>query len=207
MLPRPIMRVGKGNGMNLSLGNKNVVVGLIVMMVYLTMTFFIERTASLHAFHEKAAAAVVDTKGSSNLLDHQVVDMKRGPAYRVAGIFFTNYNPASYVRVPNSSRDAGYNMRLYAWIFALFNIAIGVIVGIQTQASRKLRAWASWLAVVGVVLYPIRDAVYFWGRWLNPNFSPHNPGYILYPLMWIAGTAMLLALLFSLVVFVQGARQ
>jgi hypothetical protein len=193
--------------MNLSLGNKNVVVGLIVMMVYLSMTFFIERTAGLHAFHEKAAAAVVDTKGSSNLLDHQVVGMKRGPAYRVAGIFFTNYNPASYVRVPNSSRDAGYNMRLYAWIFALFNIAIGVIVGIQTQASRTLRAWASWLAVVGVVFYPIRDAVYFWGRWLNPNFSPHNPGYVLYPLMWIAGAAMFLALLFSLIVFVQGARQ
>ena len=171
------------------------------------MTFFIERTASLHAFHKKAAAAVVDTKGSSNLLDHQVMDMKRGPAYRVAGIFFTNHNPFSYVRVPNSCRDAGYNMRLYAWILALFNIAIGVIVGTQTQASRKLRAWASWLALVGLVLFPIRDGVYFWGRWLNPNFSPHNPGYVLYPLMWIAGTAMFLALLFSLIVFVQGARQ
>ena len=197
----------KEGDMNLSMGNKNVVVGLIVMMVYLSMTFFIERTAGLLRFHEKAAAAVVDAKGSSNLLDHQVVDMKRGPAYRVAGIFFTNYNPASYVRVPNSSRDAGFNMRLYAWIFALFNIAIGVIVGIQTEASRTLRAWASGLAVMGVVLYPIRDAVYFWGRWLDPNFSPHAPGFVLYPLMWIAGTAMFLALFFSLVVFVQGARQ
>jgi hypothetical protein len=193
--------------MNLTVGNKNIVIGLIVMMVYLSMTFFIERTVALHAFNERAAAAVVDTKSSSNLQDHQVVDFKRGPAYRVAGIFFTNYNPASYVRVPNSSREAGYNMRLYAWMFALFNIAIGVLVGIQTQASRTLRAWASWLAVVGVVLYPIRDTVYFWGRWLNSNFSPHAPGYVLYPVMWIAGSAMFLALLFSLLVFIQGARQ
>jgi hypothetical protein len=193
--------------MNLTVGNKNVVIGLIVMMVYLSMTFFIERTAALLAFHEKAAAAVADTKGSSNLLDHQVVDMKRGPAYRIAGIYFTNHSPASYVRVPNSSRDAGYNMRLYAWMLALFNIAIGVIVGIQTQASRPLRAWASWLAVIGVVLYPIRDAVYFWGRWLNPHFAPGVPGPVLYPLMWIGGTAMFLALLFSLLVFVQGTRQ
>ncbi len=193
--------------MNLTLGNKNIVVGFIVMMVYLSMTFFIERTVALHAFNEKAAAVIVDTKGSANLVDHQVVDVKRGPAYRVAGIFFTNYNPASYVRVPNSSREAGYNMRLYAWIFALFNIAIGLIVGIQTEASRTLRAWASGLAVVGLVLYPIRDTVYFWGRWLNPAFSPHAPGYVLYPIMWTAGTAMFLALLFSLLVFIQGARR
>jgi hypothetical protein len=193
--------------MNLSMGNKNVVVGLVVMMVYLSMTFFIERTAALLAFHDKAAAVVVDTKGSPDLLTHQIVDVKRGPAYRTGGIYFTNYYPASYVRVPNSSRDAGYNMRLYAWIFALFNVAIGVIVGIQTQASRPLRAWASWLAFIGVVLYPIRDAVYFWGRWLIPNFSPGVPGPVLYPIMWMGGTAMFLALLFSLVVFVQGARQ
>ncbi len=193
--------------MNLAMGNKNVVVGLVVIMVYLSMTFFIERTAALLAFHEKAAAAVVDTKGSSNLLDHQVVDFKRGPAYRTAGIYFTNYSPASYVRVPNSSRDAGYNMRLYAWMFALFNVAIGLIVGLQTQASRPIREWASWLAVVGVVFYPIRDAVYFWGRWFNPHFAPGGPGPVLYPIMWTAGTAMFLALLLSLVVFVQGARQ
>jgi len=193
--------------MNLSMGNKNVVIGLVVMMVYLSMTFCIERTAALLGFHDKAAAVVVDTKGSSNLLDHQIVDMKRGPAYRTGGIYFTNYYPASYVRVPNSSRDAGYNMRLYAWIFALFGIVVGVIVGLQTKASQGLRSAASWLAVVGVVLYPIRDAVYFWGRWLNPNFSPGVPGPVLYPIMWIGGTAMFLSLLLALVVFVQGARQ
>ena len=193
--------------MNLSMGNKNVAIGLLVMMVYLSMTFSIERTAALLAFHDKAAAVVMDTKGSTDLLAHQVVDVKRGPAYRTGGIYFTNYYPASYVRVPNSSRDAGYNMRLYAWIFALFGITVGVIVGLQTQASHGLRSAASWLAVIGVVLYPIRDAVYFWGRWLNPNFSPGVPGPVLYPIMWIGGTAMFLSLLLALVVFVQGARQ
>jgi len=192
--------------MNLSMGNKNVVIGLVVMMLYLSMTFFIERTAALLAFHDKAAAVVVDTKGSPDQLTHQVVDVKRGPAYRTGGIYFTNYYPASYVRVPNSSRDAGYNMRLYAWIFALFGICVGVIVGLQTKASHALRSAASWLAVIGVVLYPIRDAVYFWGRWLNPNFSPAVPGPVLYPIMWIGGTAMFLSLLLALVVFVQGAR-
>jgi hypothetical protein len=150
---------------------------------------------------------VVDTKGSSNLLDHQVVDIKRGPAYRTGGIYFTNYYPASYVRVPNAFRDAGNGMRLFAWMFALFNIAIGLIVGIQAQANRRLREWASWLAVVGVVLYPIRDLVAFWGRWLNPEFSLGGIGPVVYPIKWIGGIAMFAALLLSLVVFVQGTRQ
>ena len=44
--------------MDLSMGNKNVVLGLIVIMLYLSMTFFIERTSTLHGFHSKAAAAV-----------------------------------------------------------------------------------------------------------------------------------------------------
>lgn len=193
--------------MNLSVGNKNVVIGLIVMMVYLSMTFFIERTAALHGFHNKAAAIVLDTKNTPDLLDDQVVDVRKGPAYRTGGIYFTNYYPASYVPVPNTFKDAGYNMRLYAWIFALFNIVIGWIVGIQTLASRQMRAAASWLALVAVVLYPLRDAVYFWGRWLNPNFAPGPPGPYLYPIMWISGTAMGVALLFALIVFVQGASR
>jgi hypothetical protein len=103
---------------------------------------------------------------------------KTNDVYRTGGFYFQNYYPASYVRVPNSSREAGYNMRLYAWMFALFNIAIGVIVGIQTRADRRLRAWASWLAVAGVILYPIRDLVFFWcaglrsarpPRWFTPS--------------------------------------
>ena len=191
--------------MNLSMGNKNVVLGLVVIMVYMAMSFFIERTAALHGFHSKAAGVVVDTKGTVDLLDDQVTDIRRGPAYRTGGIYFTNYYPASYVPVPNSFRDAGYNMRLYAWIFALFGIAVGFIVGVQTQASKGLRSCASWLAVIGVVLYPVRDAVYFWGRWLNPGFSPAGVGPVLYPIIWIAGTAMFVALLLSLIVFVEGA--
>jgi hypothetical protein len=189
--------------MNLSMGNKNVVVGLLVIMVYFSMTVFIERTTSMPQFHEKAAAVVVDTKGSSNPLDHQVVDIKRGPVYRTGGLYFQNYYPASYVRVPNSGREAGYNMRLYSWIFALFNIAIGVIVGIQTRADRRLRAWASWLAVAGVILYPIRDLVFFWCRW----FAVSAPSSVVYPIKIAGGVAMFVALLLALIVFVQGARQ
>jgi hypothetical protein len=189
--------------MNLAMGNKNVVVGFLVILLYFSMTVFIERTTSVHQFHDKAAAAVIETKGSPNLLDHQVTDMKRGPAYRTGGLYFTNYYPASYVRVPNAGREAAYNMRLYAWIFALFNIAIGVIVGLQSGAPLKLRVWTSWLAVAGVVLYPIRDAVAFWCRW----FSVSAPSQIIYPIKWAGGLAMFAALLLALIVFVQGARQ
>jgi hypothetical protein len=192
--------------MNLSMGNKNVVVGLVVIMVYMAMSFFIERTAALHGFHSKAAAAVVDTKGTPDLLDDQVTDVRRGPAYRTGGIYFTNYYPASYVAVPNAARDAGYNMRLYGWIFALFGVVVGIIVGLQAQASRALRSWASRLAIVGVVFYPLRDAVSFWSRWLNPGGGPSGLGPILYPITWIAGAAMFLSLLLSLIVFVQGTR-
>jgi hypothetical protein len=196
-------RSRKEDAMNLAMGNKNVIVGLLVIMVYFSMTFFIEKTTSMIQFHEKAAAVIVDTKGSSNLLDHQVVDIKRGPAYRTGGIYFLNYYPDSYVRVHNSSREAGYNMRLYAWIFALFNIAIGVIVGIQTRADRKLRAWASWLALAGVILFPLRDLVFFWSRW----FMVRAPGSLVYPIKTAGAVAMFVALLLALIVFMQGARQ
>jgi hypothetical protein len=189
--------------MNLVMGNKNVIVGLLVILVYFSMTFFIDRTTSMHQFHEKAAAVVIDTKGSPNLLDHQVTDIKRGPAYRTGGLYFTNYYPASYVPVPNAGREAGYNMRLYAWMFALFNIVIGVIVGIQTSADQKLRDWASWLALTGVILYPIRDAVFFWCRW----FTVRAPASVVYPVKWIGGIAMFIALVLALIVFLQGSRR
>jgi hypothetical protein len=189
--------------MNLAMGNKNVIVGLLVIMVYFSMTPFIDRTGSKHQFHQQAAAVVIDTKGTTDLLDDEVVDIKRGPAYRKSGLYFTNYTPASYVSVPNSSRDAGYNMRLYAWIFALLNIIIGFIVGVQTRADRKLREWASWLALAGVILYPIRDAVFFWCRW----FIVRAPSSVVYPIKWIGGVTMFIALILSLIVFVQGARK
>lgn len=193
--------------MNLEMGNKNVVVGLLVVMLYLSMSFFIERTSALHQFHDKAAAAVVDAKGTADLMDDQVTDMKRGPAYRTGGIYFTNHYPNSYVRVFTSGRDAAYNMRWYAWWFALFNITVGIIVGIQKNADAQLRAAASWLALIGLVLYPLRDTLGFWGRYLDPKYSPGTLGPVLYPLMWIGGTAMFLALLLAILVFVQGTRQ
>lgn len=135
------------------------------------------------------------------------MDVKRGPAYRTGGIYFTNYYPASFIPVPNASKDAAYNMRFYAWMSALFGIAVGVIVGLQTQASLALRSWASWLAVIGVVLFPVRDTVGFWGRWFNPNYSFGAIGPIVYPIKWIGGAAVFFALLLALIVFVQGAQR
>jgi hypothetical protein len=90
---------------------------------------------------------------------------------------------------------------------ALFGIAVGVIAGLQTQASMALRSWASWLAIIGVVLFPLRDTVGFWGRWLNPNFSLGGIGPVVYPIKWIGGAAMFFALLLTLIVFVQGAQR
>jgi len=193
--------------MNLAMGNKNVVIGLVVILLFLAMSVHIERTASQLAFNAKAAAAVVDTKNNSpNLLEHQITDVRKGPAYRTGGIYFTNYYAASYVPVPNNFYFTAYNMRLYAWLFALFGIAVGFIVGIQTRASLALRQWASWLAVAAVVLYPIRDVYFFWGRWMNASFSGGWVSQVVYPLKNLGGVAMGLALLLSLIVFLQGAK-
>ena len=193
--------------MNLAMGNKNVVLGLIVIVVFLSMSIHIERSASQHAFHAKAAGAVVDTKNNSpNLLEHQITDVRKGPAYRTGGIYFTNYYAASYVPVPNNFYYTAYNMRLNAWLFALFGIAVGFIVGLQTQASLALRQWASWLAVAAVILYPIRDLYFFWGRWMDPGFSGGWVSQVVYPLKVLGGVAIGVALLLALVVFVQGAK-
>ena len=194
--------------MNLEMGNKNVVLGLVVILLFLTMSVHIERTASQHGLQAKAAAAVVDTKNNSpNLLEHQVTDFRRGPAYRTGGIYFTNYYAASYVPVPNNFYFTAYNMRLYAWLFALFGIVVGFIVGMQTQTSLALRQWASWLAFAAVILYPIRDVYFFWGRWMSESFSGGWVSQVVYPLKNLGGVAMGLALLLSLVVFVQGSRE
>jgi len=193
--------------MNLAMGNKNVVLGLIVIVVFLSMSIHIERSASQHAFHAKAAGAVVDTKNNSpNLLEHQITDVRKGPAYRTGGIYFTNYYAASYVPVPNNFYYTAYNMRLNAWLFALFGIAVGFIVGLQTQASLALRQWASWLAVAAVILYPIRDLYFFWGRWMDPAFSGGWVSQVVYPLKVLGGVSIGMALLLTLVVFVQGAK-
>jgi hypothetical protein len=193
--------------MNLSMGNKNVVLGLAVIIVFLTMSVHIERTASQHGFHAKAAAVTVDTKNTPDLLDDQIADIRKGPAYRTGGIYFTNHYAASYTPVPNNFYFTAYNMRLYAWMFALFGIAVGFIVGVQTQASLALRHWASWLAVAAVVLYPIRDVYFFWGRWMSQSFSGGWVSQVVYPLKFVGGTAMGLALLLALIVFLQGANK
>lgn len=193
--------------MSLAMGNKNVVLGLIVIVVFLSMSIHIERTASQHAFHAKAAAVTVDTKNTPDLLDDQITDVRKGPAYRTGGIYFTNYYAASYVPVPNNFYYTAYNMRLNAWLFALFGIAVGFIVGLQTQASLALRQWASWLAVAAVILYPIRDLYFFWGRWMDPAFSGGWVSQVVYPLKVAGGAAIGLALLLALVVFVQGAAK
>jgi len=194
--------------MNLAMGNKNVVLGLVVIILFLTMSVHIERTASQHGFHAKAAAVAVDTKNNSpNLLDHQITDVRKGPAYRTGGIYFTNYYAASYTPVPNNFYFTAYNMRLYAWMFALLGIVVGFIVGVQTQASVALRQWASWLAVLAVILYPIRDLYFFWGRWMSESFSGGWVSQVVYPMKFLGGTAMGLALLLALIVFVQGANK
>lgn len=193
--------------MDLAMGNKNVVLGLIVIVLFLTMSVHIERTASQHGFHNKAAAAVVDTKSTPDLLDDQVTDVRKGPAYRTGGIYFTNYYAASYTPVPNNFYFTAYNMRLYAWMFALLGIVVGFVVGVQRQASRALREWASWLAVLAVILYPIRDVYFFWGRWMNQAFSGGWVSQVVYPMKFLGGTAMGVALLLALIVFLQGASQ
>jgi hypothetical protein len=96
-------------------------------------------------------------------------------------------------------------MRLNAWMFALLGIAVGFIVGVQRQASLVLRQWASWLAVAAVILYPIRDTYFFWGRWMNESFSGGWLSQVVYPMKFLGGTAMGLALLLALIVFQQGA--
>ena len=142
-----------------------------------------------------------------DLLDDQITDVRKGPAYRTGGIYFTNYYAASYTPVPNNFYFTAYNMRLYAWMFALFGIAVGFIVGVQTQASLALRQWASWLAAAAVVLYPIRDVYFFWGRWMSPDFSGGWVSQVVYPLKFVGGTAMGLALLLSLDRLRAGNRQ
>lgn len=109
---------------------------------------------------------MVGNEGSPNLPDHQISDKKRGPAYRTGGI---------------------YNMRFYAWMAALFGIAVGVVAGQQAQASMALRSRASRLAVIGVVMFPVRDTVGFWGCWFKPNYGFGPLGPIIYPIKWLGG--------------------
>jgi hypothetical protein len=93
-------------------------------------------------------------------------------------------------------------MRFYTWASALW-----VIVGLPRQAGMTLRSWPSCLAIVGVILFSVRETVGFWGRWFNPDDTFGAIGPIIYPIKWIGGAAVFLALLLGLIVFVQGAQR
>jgi len=95
----------------------------------------------------------------------------------------------------------------FGQVFAHLGIAVGFIVGVQRQASLALRQSASWLAALAVILYPIRDVYFFWGRWMSESFSGGWVSQVVYPMKFLGGTAMGLALLLTLVVFVQGAKK
>jgi len=71
----------------------------------------------------------------------------------------------------------------------------------------RVRSSTLWLAVLAVILYPIRDVYFFWGRWMNESFSGGWVSQVVYPMKFLGGTAMGLALLLALAVFVQGARE
>ncbi len=191
--------------MDLKYGNKNILAGGIALLLALPMTFFIERAGANHGFHDKAAQAVIDTKNTVQLEDDLVTEAKRGPAYRVGGLYYKNYYPDSYVRVFNFYREAGQNTRLFLIVFGFLNILIGIAVGLKSGAGKSLRKTTSILALVGF-LFVLRDFVFFWGRYGDADFSPMGSAPLLYPIMIIGALAMFLAILFSLIIFRRGIQ-
>jgi hypothetical protein len=189
--------------MDLKYGNKNILAGGIAILLALPMTFFIERTGAGHAFHDKAAQAVIDTKNTPQLEDDVVTEAKRGPAYRVGGLYYKNYYPDSYIRVFNFYREAGQNIRLFLIVFGFLNILIGIVVGLKSGAGKPVRKTTSILALVGF-LFVLRDFVFFWGRYGDADFSPMGSATLLYPIMIIGALAMFLAIILSLVIFRRG---
>lgn len=191
--------------MDLKYGNKNVICGIVAILLALPLTFFIERAGAKHQFHDKAAQALIDAKNTPQFDDDQVTDIKKGPAYRMGGLYFNNVYPDSYVRVFNFYREAGQNLRLFLMMFGLLNILIGVVVGLKSGAGKSLRKTASVFALVGF-LFVLRDFVFFTGKYLNPEFTPMSSAPILYPLMIVGGVAMFVAGVLSLLIFVRGIR-
>lgn len=186
--------------MDFKYGNKNIIAGGIAVLLALPMTFFVERAGANHAFHDKAAQAVVETKNTPQLEDDVVTEIKRGPAYRVGGLYYKNYYPDAYVRVFNFYREAGQNTRLFLIVFGFLNILIGIVVGYKSGAGKSIRKAASVLALVGF-LFILRDFVFFWGRYNGAEFSPMGSAPLLYPLMIAGAMSMMLAIIFSLVIF------
>lgn len=191
--------------MDLKYGNKNIVAGIVAILIALPLTFFIERAGAKHQFHDKAAQAVIDTKNTPQFDDDQVSEIKKGPAYRMGGLYFNNVYPDAYVRVFNFYRESGLNMRLFLIVFGLLNILAGIVVGLKSGAGKAMRKTASVFALVGL-LFVLRDSVFFIGRYVNPEFSPMSSAPILYPLMIAGGTAMFVAGILSLVIFLRGVK-
>lgn len=189
--------------MDFRYGNKNIIAGGVALLLALPLTFFAERAGAMHQFHDKAAQAAIDTKNTPQPEDDQVTDIRKGAAYRVGGLYYKNYYPDAYVRVFNFYREAGQNARLFLWVFGFLNILVGVIAGLKLGAGKALRRWASNFALVGF-LFVLRDLVFFFGKYTNPEFSPAGSAPILYPLMIAGALAMATAIVLSLVIFVRG---
>jgi len=96
--------------------------------------------------------------------------MKRGPAYRTGGIYFTNHYPNVCTRIQLRTRRR-LHMRWYAWWFALFNIAVGAIVGIQKAATRRCARGILACADRPWCYYPLRGHARLLGRYLGPKYS------------------------------------
>lgn len=191
--------------MNLKYGNKNVISGIVAILTTLPLTFFIERAGAKHQFHDKAAQVVIDGKNTPQFEDDQVTDIKKGPAYRIGGLYFNNVYPDSYVRVFNFYREAGLNARLFLWVFGFLNILVGIVVGLKSGAGKPLRKTASIFALVGF-LFVVRDLVFFCGKYLNADFTPLSSAPVLYPLFVAGGAAMFVAGILSLAIFVRGIK-
>ena len=69
----------------------------------------------------------------------------------------------------------------------------------------KLLLLALWPMLASVVVW-VGAALFFWGRWADPNFSAGWIAPFVYPLKWLGGAAMFLALLLALIVFIQGTQ-
>jgi hypothetical protein len=84
-------------------------------------------------------------------------------------------------------------------------IGLSLAVGLKSGAAKPLRKAASILALVGF-LFILRDFIFFWARYANPNFSPMGAAPLLYPLMITGGVAMFFAIILSLMIFRQGVE-
>ena len=122
--------------------------------------------------------------------------------------------------------------RLMAWhaeapltVMAAFFVAYVVVTALSLPgavvmtlaAGAAFGLWwgtvlVSFASTLGATLamltarFLLRDSVFFIGRYVNPEFSPMSSAPILYPLMIAGGTAMFVAGILSLVIFLRGVK-